>query len=137
FSAMRYHDHGLEEVPIATIRQGDRLLIRKGEVLPVDGHVADGVAILDLSALTGESAAKSLSRGAEALSGATLIGAPVDLIASRPASESTYAGIVRLVESAQASKAPLARLADRYAIGFLLLTVGIAGAAWLWSGGPI
>jgi P-type E1-E2 ATPase len=137
FSAMRYRDHALEEVPIAAIRQGDRLLIRKGELLPVDGHVAEGAALLDLSALTGESVAKSLSRGAEALSGATLVGAPFDLIASRPASESTYAGIVRLVESAQASKAPMARLADRYAIGFLLLTVGIAGAAWLWSGDPI
>ena len=137
FTAMRYRDHTLEEVPIATIRQGDRLLVRQGDVVPVDGHVADGVAVLDLSALTGESIPKSLSRGGEVMSGSTLVGAAFDLIASRPASESTYAGIVRLVEAAQASKSPMARLADRYAIGFLALTVSIAAVAWLVSGDPI
>ncbi len=137
FTAMRYREHTLEEVPIATIRQGDRLLIRQGDVVPVDGHVADGVAVLDLSALTGESIPKSLSHGGAVMSGSTLVGAPFDLIASRPAAESTYAGIVRLVEAAQASKAPMARLADRYAMGFLALTVSLAAAAWLLSGDPI
>lgn len=137
FSAIRYRGHALEEVPIATIRQGDRLLIRQGEVLPVDGHIVEGVAMLDLSALTGESIPKSLARGGEVLSGSTLVGAPFDLIASRPASESTYARIVRLVEAAQASKSPMARLADRYAIGFLALTVSIAAIAWAFSNDPI
>lgn len=137
FSAMRYRDAELEEVPIAEVLPGDRLLIRKGEVLPVDGHVADGVAILDVSALTGESRPKSLCSGAEALSGAMLVGAPFDLIASRPASESTYANIVRLVESARASKAPMMRLADRYAMHFLLLTIAVSGSAWLSTGDPI
>lgn len=137
FTAMRYRDHALEEVPIAMIRQGDRLLIRQGEVLPVDGHIVEGVAVLDLSALTGESIPKSLARGGEVLSGSTLVGAPFDLITSRPASESTYARIVRLVEAAQASKSPMARLADRYAIGFLVLTVSIAAIAWAVSNDPI
>ena len=137
FTAMRYRDQTLEEVPIATIRQGDRLMVRQGDVVPVDGHVADGVAVLDLSALTGESIPKSLSRGGEVMSGSTLVGAAFDVIASRPASESTYAGIVRLVEAAQASKSPMARLADRYAIGFLALTISIAAVAWLVSGDPI
>ncbi len=137
FTTMRYCDDTLEEVPIATIRQGDRLLVRQGDVVPVDGHVADGVAVLNLSALTGESIPKSLSRGGEVLSGSTLVGAAFDLIASRPAAESTYAGIVRLVEAAQASKSPMARLADRYAIGFLALTISIAAVAWLASGDPI
>ena len=137
FTAIRYRDHALEEVPIATIRQGDRLLIRQGEVLPVDGHIVEGVAVLDLSALTGESIPKSLARGGEVVSGSTLVGAPFDLIASRPASESTYARIVRLVEAAQAGKSPMARLADRYAIGFLVLTVSIAGIAWGVSNDPI
>ena len=84
----------------------------------MDGHIADGVAMLDLSALTGESVPKTLARGAEVLSGSMLVGSPFDLIASRPASDSTYAGIVRLVEAAQASKSPMARLADRYALAF-------------------
>jgi heavy metal translocating P-type ATPase len=137
FTAMRYRDHTLEEVPIATIRQGDRLLVRQGDVVPVDGHVAGGVAVLDLSALTGESIPTSLSRGGEVMSGSTLVGAAFDLIASRPAAESTYAGIVRLVEATQASKSPMARLADRYAMWFLALTVSLAAAAWLLSGDPI
>ncbi len=137
FTAIRYRDRALEEVPIATIRQGDRLLIRQGEVLPVDGHVVEGVAVLDLSALTGESLPKSLALGGEALSGSTLVGAPFDLIASRPASESTYARIVRLVEAAQAGRSPMARLADRYALGFLVLTVSLAAIAWGVSHDPI
>ncbi|MEO9297728.1 heavy metal translocating P-type ATPase [Devosia alba] len=129
-SAMRYTDSTLEEVPIADIMPGDRLLIRHGEVLPVDGHVAGSKAELDMSALTGESIPVQLAPGAEALSGSTLMGAPFDLLVSRPAAESTYAGIVRLVEAAQDSKAPMTRLADRYAIWFLVLTVAMAGAAW-------
>jgi len=137
FTAMRYRGQALEEVPLPSIRQGDRLLIRQGDVVPVDGHVADGVAVLDLSALTGESIPRSLSRGGEVMSGSTLVGPAFDLVASRPAAESTYAGIVRLVEAAQASKSPMARLADRYAIWFLALTVAIAGAAWIASGDPI
>lgn len=136
-TAMRYGNGDLEEVPIARIVPGDRLLIRKGETLPVDGHVATSAATLDLSALTGESVPQNVSPGGEGLSGATSVGAPFDLIASRPAAESTYASIVRLVEGAQASKAPMVRLADRYAIWFLALTVTVASAAWLLTGDPI
>ncbi|MBS3847736.1 heavy metal translocating P-type ATPase [Devosia sp. BSSL-BM10] len=133
-TAMRYDGTRLHEIDITAISPGDRLLIRHGEVLPVDGHVAAEQAELDMSALTGESIPVHLADGAEALSGSTLIGAPFDLVASRPAAESTYAGIVRLVEAAQSSKAPMARMADRYAMGFLLLTVILAGAAWAFSG---
>ena len=136
-TAMRYRGEGLEEVLIEDIIPGDRLLIRHGEVLPVDGHVGSGDALLDLSALTGESVPEALGAGAEVLSGSTSAGPPFDLVASRPAAESTYAGIVRLVEAAQRSKAPMVRLADRYAVWFLLLTVTVAGAAWLFSGDHI
>ncbi|MEO6012369.1 MAG: heavy metal translocating P-type ATPase [Devosia sp.] len=138
-TAMRYAGTGtaLDEVPITEIVPGDRLLIRQGEVLPVDGHVAGGRAQLDMSALTGESVPAQILAGGEALSGATLVGAPLDLVATRPAAESTYAGIVRLVEAAQNSKAPMARLADRYAMGFLGLTVSLAGAAWIATADPL
>lgn len=136
-TAMRYRDGALEEVPIQAIVPGDRLLIRHGEVVPVDGHVTTELASLDLSALTGESMPEQVRKGGEVLSGAASIGEAFDLIATRPASESTYAGIVRLVETAQTSKAPMVRLADRYAIVFLVLTLAIAGAAWLISQEPI
>jgi heavy metal translocating P-type ATPase len=135
--AMRYRDGGLEELPIASIAVGDRLLIRQGDVVPVDGTVSSGVAVLDQSALTGESIHVQHRVGEPVMSGATSSGAAFDLTATRRAAESTYAGIVRLVEAAQRSKAPMARLADKFAIVFLLLTVALAGAAWFMSADPI
>lgn len=136
-TAMRFDGQSLQEVPIASIKPGDRLLIRQGEVLPVDGHVAQSIAVLDLSALTGESLPEQVAEGGEALSGATSVGSAFEMVASRLASESTYASIVRLVEAAQNSKAPMVRLADRYALGFLLLTLAIAGGAWVITMDPI
>ena len=71
------------------------------------------------------------------MSGSTNAGDAFDLVAARRAAESTYAGIVRLVAAAQRSRAPMSRLADRYAMVFLAATVALAGAAWPWSGDPI
>jgi P-type E1-E2 ATPase len=71
------------------------------------------------------------------LSGAGNVGQSFMMIASRTAEESTYSGIVRLVERARLSKAPMTRLADRYAMVFLACTVALAGAAWAFTGDPI
>ncbi len=71
------------------------------------------------------------------LSGSTNVGDAFDLKATRLAAESTYAGVIRLVEAAQRSRAPMSRLADRYAIIFLAVTAALAGAAWLLTGDPI
>ncbi|WP_245424703.1 heavy metal translocating P-type ATPase [Shinella zoogloeoides] len=135
--AMRHGAGGLEEIAIPRIQPGDRLLIRQGEVLPVDGIVSGEGAALDMAALTGEPLPQPVPPGSEALSGSTCVGASFDLVASRTAAESTYAGIVRLVEAAQASKAPMVRMADRFAMGFLVLTLIIAGGAWYFSQDPI
>lgn len=132
-AAMRHGNGALEEVPLDAIVPGDRLLIRQGDVVPVDGTVA-GAAFLDTSALTGESLPVRLLPGAEAMSGSTNAGEAFDLVVTRRAKESTYAGIVRLVEAAQRSRAPMARLADRWSLGFLAVTVAIAALAW-WSTG--
>ncbi len=136
-TATRHRDGGLETVLIDAIAPGDRLLIRRGDVVPVDGTVASGAALLDTASLTGEPLPVRLTDGGEALSGATNAGEPFELIAARPAADSTYAGIVRLVEAAHRSRAPMARLADRWALGFLGLTLAIAGAAWWATGDPI
>ncbi|MBS0247206.1 MAG: heavy metal translocating P-type ATPase [Proteobacteria bacterium] len=136
-SAMRHRDGRLEEVPLELILPGDRLLIRRGDVIPVDGRVAEGVAVLDQSALTGESLPVKRAVGEAVLSGGTNAGDAFDLVAVHRAEESTYAGVVRLVEAAQASRAPMARLADRYALVFLGVTVVLAGAAWWLSGDVI
>lgn len=136
-SAMRYGNDGLDEVLIQAIVPGDRLLVRRGEVIPVDGSLASPSAVLDESALTGESLPRTKLLGDEVLSGATNAGDAFDLLADRPAAESTYANIVRLVTKAQEGKPPSVRAADRYAVWFLLLTVLAAGTAWAISGDPV
>jgi heavy metal translocating P-type ATPase len=136
-TALRQRNGGLEEVSLEAIEPGDRLVIRKGDVVPVDGAVADGTAVLDQSALTGESMPVQRKVGDPVLSGSTNAGEAFHLGAARRAAESTYAGIVRLVAAAQRSRAPMSRLADRYAMVFLAATVALAGAAWAWSGDPI
>ncbi|UCF55414.1 MAG: hypothetical protein JSV48_13195, partial [Bradyrhizobium sp.] len=111
-TAMRHRDHLLEEIDVDLIAVGDRLLIRQGEIVPADGTLASGIAVLDQSALTGESLPVQLKAGEDVMSGSTNSGEAFDIVASHPAAQSTYAGIVRLVEAAQRSKAPMVRLAD-------------------------
>ena len=136
-TAVRHRNGQLEEVALDLILPGDRLLVRLGDVVPVDGTVADGVAVLDQSALTGESLPAQHRSGDSVLSGSTNVGDAFDLVASRLAAESTYAGVIRLVEVAQRSRAPMSRLADRYAIVFLAVTVVLAGAAWALTGDAV
>jgi heavy metal translocating P-type ATPase len=136
-TAIRHRDGRLEEVALELIAPGDRLLARRGDVVPVDGTVAEGLAVLDQSALTGESLPVQLRPGDSVLSGSTNVGDAFDLTATRLAAESTYAGVIRLVEAAQRSRAPMSRLADRYAIVFLAVTVALAAAAWLMTGDAV
>ncbi len=136
-TAMRHFNGTLTEVPLGDISPGDMLLIRQGDVAPVDGTVESSQAMLDQSALTGESMPIRLDCGHEVMSGSTNAGEAFDLRVTRRAADSTYAGIVRLVEAAQASKAPMARLADRYSLLFLAVTVALATAAWWFTGDPI
>lgn len=133
-TALRYDDGHLAEVPIDDIRAGDRLLVRQGDIVPVDGTVIKaGHALLDMAALTGESVPVKKTEGQEVQSGARSLDAAFDMVALRPAAESAYAGIVRMVKAAQDAKAPMVRLADRYAIWFLALTVALAGGTWWWT----
>src|SRR5471032_2875173 len=136
-TALRHRDGQLEEVALDRLMPGDRLLIRQGDVVPVDGTVVEGVAVLDQSALTGESLPAQQRSGEAVLSGSTNVGDAFDLKATRLAAESTYAGVIRLVEAAQRSRAPMSRLADRYAIIFLAVTAVLAAAAWALTGDPI
>jgi len=136
-TALRHRDGALEEVALDLIVPGDRLLVRQGDVVPVDGSVVGGVAVLDQSALTGESLPVQRGAGESVMSGSTNVGDAFDIVAARLAAESTYAAVVRLVEAAQRSRAPMSRLADRYAIVFLAVTVLLAGAAWALAADPI
>jgi heavy metal translocating P-type ATPase len=134
--ALRYAAQGTETVPIEAVRPGDRLLIRRGEVLPVDGVAAVAVR-LDESALTGEPLPAHRPAGEVLRSGTVNAGEAFDLVALRDAAGSTYAGILRLVATAMAQRAPMARLAARAALGFLAATLALAGLAWAASGDPV
>jgi heavy metal translocating P-type ATPase len=131
--AHRYVGEDLTDPPLDDVTTGDRLLVQPGEVVPVDGTVFRGPAVVDESALTGESLPVQREIGDEVRSGAVNAGGPFDLLATTGAANSTYAGIVRLVSEASASTSPFVRTADRYATGFLAITFAVAGGAWWWS----
>ncbi|WP_193378265.1 HAD-IC family P-type ATPase, partial [Sinorhizobium fredii] len=135
--AARYADGQLQEVSVEELKPGDRILVRRGEVVPVDGNVMDGVAVLDEAALTGEALPVRRRSGEPVTSGTTNAGDAFEMLAANSASDSTYAAIVRLVEEARAAKAPMVRLADRYALVFLTITLLPAGGAWAESGEAI
>jgi len=132
------YEHGLLTTPdVGEVRRDDLLLVKPGEVVPVDGVITSAAALLDESALTGESRPAERLAGETVRSGVVNADAPFDMRAMTTADQSTYAGIVRLVREAQASKAPFVRLADRYAMWFLPLTLGVAVLAWAVSGDPV
>ena len=121
----RYEDGDLHTRPIDEVHLADRLFVKTGEVVPVDG-LLESDAVLDESALTGESRPIERPSGDLVRSGAVNAGPGFDLHATSTAADSTYAGIVRLVEEAEREKAPAVRLADRYAAIFVPVTLVIA-----------
>lgn len=136
-SARRRTGDVLESVPLAEIRPGDVLAVGPGEVVPVDGRVADVAAVLDESVLTGESQLVERGVGDPVRSGVINAGTGFELRADATADDSTYAGIVRLAQEAGADTAPVVRLADRYAAWFLPLALATAGTAWAISGSAV
>lgn len=135
--AHRFLNGGIEDVDIGLVAIGDRILVRGGEVVPVDGVIVSPAATIDESALTGEPIPVERHRGEGARSGTINAGEAFEIQATATAGESTYAGIVRLVTAAQTAKAPFIRLADRFALLLLPVALAIAGAAWYFSGDPI
>jgi len=133
----RYAGDELESIPIGEVRPADVLLVKHGEVVPVDGFLVSENCVLDESALTGESRPVERSKGEALRSGAVNAGASLALRATTTAEESTYAGIVRLIKEAEKQKAPFVRLADRYALVFVPVTLVIAAAAWVLTGDPV
>ncbi len=127
----------VEEVSVDEVTVGDVLLVRAGEVVPVDGAVESDEAVLDESTLTGEPLPVTRARGETARSGVANAGEVFELRALRPAAESAYAALVKLVRQAEAQRAPFVRLADRYAAFFLPVTAVVAAAAWAASGDPL
>jgi len=128
---------GYRDTPVERVEVGDVALVRTGEVIPIDGVVLSEEAVIDTSALTGEPLPVTLRQGMPVLSGTANAGSPFEVRTERPAAESAYAALVRLVEAAEAERAPLMRIADRYAGFFLPATIVLAGLAWALSGDAV
>ena len=135
-TARRLVEGGVVEIPVDDVVVGDLLLVGTGEIVPVDGRLRS-IAVLDESALTGEPLPVERLTGNDVRSGVVNAGKAISLVATALAAESTYAGVVRLVEQAQASSAPFVRAADRFAVLFVPLTLILAGASWVLSGDAV
>lgn len=127
----------IETITVDEVQVGDHLVVRSGEVLPVDGILLSEHASIDESSVTGEPLPVSYVAGEQVLSGTVNTTESFTMRAERIASESNYAAIVRLVEDAVQSRAPMVRLADRYAVPFTIVSLLIAGIAWYVSGDPV
>ena len=124
-------DGTVVDLPVDRVAVGSLLVVKPGDVVPIDGRVESGQAVLDEAALTGEAQPVERAAGEAVRSGVVNAGGAFPLRTTTTAAESTYAGIVRLVAGAQASAAPSVRLADRYAGLFLALSLAVAGGVWL------
>ncbi|MEW2553313.1 heavy metal translocating P-type ATPase [Streptomyces zhihengii] len=136
-SAHRRTGAGVTTLPLGQVAVDDLLVVRPGEVVPVDGRVEGAPAVLDESVLTGEPVHVERLRGDVVRSGVVNAGAAFELRATATERDSTYARIVLLAQQAGAESAPVVRLADRYAAWFLPLSVAVAGLAWLISGSAV
>jgi heavy metal translocating P-type ATPase len=128
-----YRGRKLVDVSASSIGPGAKIVVRAGEIVPVDGTVVDEPALVDESSLTGESLPQTKQPGETILSGSVCLEQPITLKTTHTAADSQYEQIIRLVRAARSSQAPFARLADRYSIPFTIVAFGIAGAAWILS----
>ena len=121
----------IEDVDVERIRIGDQLVIRPGDLVPVDGTIVSGNAQIDESSLTGEPLSKIKHIGEEVFSGTINTGNIFEIKAKRISEESQYSKIVKLVKKAREEKAPIQRLADKYAVWFTPITLAMCGFGWL------
>lgn len=135
--AHRYEGGRIIEVDVDQIEIGDRIVVRAGESIPVDGMSDVDNATVDESTLTGESLPVEHARGGQVRSGTTNAGDAFDMIAARRAENSAYSRLIRLVEEAEDNRAPFVRMADRYAAFLLPFSLLVGGGAWLISGESI
>ena len=127
-------DGSIEEIPLADVPTNTTIIIRTGELVPLDGTLASDNAILTLANLTGEPLPESFSYGAFIKSGSVNAGEAFTLIVSGTLATSTYAKIITLVKDAKHNQAPFVRLVTRANIPFTLITLGISGVVYLFTG---
>lgn len=127
----------LTDIAADEVQVGDTLLVRPGEVVPVDARVMHGTSMVDESSLTGESRPVEKVADDAVMSGTVNGDAALTIHATATSANSQYQSIVALVRESIAQPAPFVRMADRYAVPFTLVAYVIAGTAWLLSGDPV
>ncbi|WP_186172181.1 heavy metal translocating P-type ATPase [Burkholderia gladioli] len=136
----RIVEHGVErEVPLAQVRVGSIVAVRPGERFPVDGRIAAGASHVDESLITGESLPVAKAPGDRVTAGSINAEGALSVETTAIGAETTLARIIRLVESAQAEKAPIQRLVDRVSAVFVPAVLALAVltfAGWMLAGAP-
>lgn len=122
------------DIPVKQVVVGDKVIIRPGELVPVDAVIIEGQADFDEASLTGESLPQDHTTNDTILSGSICIDGVITARTIRNAADSQYQQIIKLVQSASNSQTPFVRLADRYSVPFTVISFGIALAAWIISG---
>lgn len=135
--AHRKRGGALEDIPIEDIALWDAILVRVGEIVPIDGQVVSPSALIDESVLTGEPIPVMRQVGEAVSSGTINVGETFEMHATATAGDSAYAGIVRMVTVAQTAKVPFIRMADRFALLLVPITLCVTGVAWWLSGDAI
>lgn len=135
--AHRLQGGAIVDIRADEVRPGDVLLVRPSEIVPVDATLNSAEAFMDESSITGESMPAEKHAGELVLSGSVNGQLAVEIIAAATAADSQYQQIVALVAEAADSKAPVVRLADRYAVPFTAFSLALAGVAWWLSGDPV
>lgn len=121
-------------VPVEDLKIGNVIVVLPGETVPVDGELLSGSAVLDTSAINGESLPREVFAGAQVLSGCVNGGVVLIMRVTKLSQNSQYQKIMKLVESARSSKAAVVRFADMLSVPFTVISFVIAGVAWAASG---
>ena len=134
--AHRLHGEKLEDIAVNQVQVDDKLVIKPGELVPVDGFIVEGSPNFDESSLTGESQPVNKDFNDELMSGSVNGDAVVTMQASQVAANSKYQQLIKLVKKAEATPARFVRMADRYAVPFTIVAIAIAVVAAVISKSP-
>lgn len=125
------------EVPVSEVQVGDTIVVRPGELIPVDGKVVSGQATIDQAAITGESMPVEVSMGSTVFAATIARLGSVRLHATHVGRDTTFGQVIKMVEEAEAHRADVQRLADRFSAYFLPVVAGIALLTFAISRNPL
>ncbi|EOL47601.1 heavy metal translocating P-type ATPase [Enterococcus phoeniculicola] len=130
-------EHALVDIEVEQVQINDTLVVKPGEIVPVDGRVIEGESTFDESSLTGESAPVEKKMGDELMSGSINGDRSVKVRVDKLAADSQYQTIIKLVKESEAKPAEFVRMADRYAVPFTLIAYLIGGISWIITKDPV